>query len=118
MTKEKARATQILQVRDDIDGGQKISRKGLMMDYKCHLCGVVGHNRRRCPERLPAAPSSLKRMKGKKWQRGEEKQKCTLCHQPGNNRVRCQTVVADMFVDQVSSVVGDSQATSSTAKKK
>ncbi|KAL1541591.1 hypothetical protein AAHA92_25792 [Salvia divinorum] len=55
--------------------------------------------------------------KGKKRQRGEEKQKCTLCHQPGHNRARCQTDVADMFVDQASTAAGDNQATSSTMKK-
>ncbi|XP_041995750.1 uncharacterized protein LOC121745872 [Salvia splendens] len=117
MTKEKARAARIVQVRDDIDGGQKLSRKRLMMDYKCRLCSVVGHNRRRCPQREPAAPSIPKRTKGKERQRGEEKQKCTLCHQPDHNRVWCQIVVADMFVDQPSSAAGDNQATSSTVKK-
>lgn len=63
MTREKAPATRIVQVRDDIDGGQKMSHNEVMMDYKYRLCGVVDHNIRLCRERLPGAPSIPKRTK-------------------------------------------------------
>ena len=55
INREKARAARFVKVREDASGCVTLSRKGLMTDYKCRLCGIVGHNKRSCPERQPAA---------------------------------------------------------------
>ena len=58
MTRAKAQEARIVHVKKQGDGSMTMSRKGLMSDYKCRLCGAVGHNRRSCPERQSAALTS------------------------------------------------------------
>ena len=48
-------ARRLVNFREVDDGGKKMSRKGLMADYSCHLCGEKGHNKRRCPQGTQAA---------------------------------------------------------------
>ena len=50
-------ARQVVTVRDGEDGRQKMSRKGLMPEYKCRLCGEKGHNKRRCPQGIQLGKS-------------------------------------------------------------
>ena len=56
-TKAARIAHQVVTVRDGEDGRQKMSRKGLMPEYKCRLCGEKGHNKRRCPQGIQLGKS-------------------------------------------------------------
>ncbi|XP_047975241.1 espin-like [Salvia hispanica] len=67
--------------------------------------------------RNPMAPTTAY-CAGKKRKRSSEKQKCALCRQPGHNRARCPSTIANMFANPASSsVMGDNQGSSSTVKK-
>ncbi|KAL1564446.1 hypothetical protein AAHA92_06789 [Salvia divinorum] len=91
-----------------------MSRKGLMAEYTCQLCGEKGHNKKRCPQGIqlgkPKGPTIRK-----KRNRDEKQPKCMLCHQPGHNRASYLSVVANMYADPATSEV---VASSSVPPKK
>ncbi|XP_047953996.1 uncharacterized protein LOC125200390 [Salvia hispanica] len=115
-SKVKAKAArithQVVTVRDGEDGRQKMSRKGLMPEYKCRLCGEKGHNKRRCPQSIQLGKSKGSTVRRER-NRDKEQQACTLCHQPGHNRASCSSAVADMFAEP-----GSSYTTASVPAKK
>ncbi|KAL1556816.1 hypothetical protein AAHA92_12391 [Salvia divinorum] len=100
--KEKAKATYCLvEVQDEEDGDKRMSRKGLMAEYTCRLCG---QKRTQHVDGIqlgkPKGPTIRK-----KRNRDEEQPNCMLCHQLGHNRTGCSSVVADMYSDVATSEV-------------
>ncbi|XP_047953891.1 uncharacterized protein LOC125200221 [Salvia hispanica] len=112
-TKAARIAHQVVTVRDGEDGRQKMSRKGLMPEYKCRLCGEKGHNKRRCPQGIQLGKSKGSMVRRER-NRDKEQQTCILCHQPDHNRASYSSAVADMFAEPGSSYT----AASVPAKKK